>query len=286
MPDIRHRVRPLLHCGVGFKVSGAIDEIVASKDPDLIDWALGPVTVDKLGENKHQHWKYGDACIPDHPSLDTGSLLRLVAAGTSKTCQALRERLSSLCMEVDEYASTYLDLAPIRGATGLRTLRVYGYELASRWEWRSEARPRDVLGLDVLATLTGLEHLIVANAKGITDDVLAGIAKLPALRRLELSATDVADLSPLADSTVETLYVAAAPLARVDALPKTLRRVHLEDLPSLTSVAGLAKLPALAELHVTGVTLSSLPALTSKKAKVTFTPTRSPRTDFDPAPDL
>ena len=274
----------MLHSGVSFKVSGAIDEVIASKDPDLIDWALGPVSVDRLGENKFRRWKYGDACAPDHPSLDVASLLRLAAAGTSTRCVKLREELQSLCLEADQYGRVLLDLAPVRGATGLRTLRVYGYELDSRWEWRAESKPREVQNLDVLATLTGLEHLIIANTRGID---VAVVANLP-LRRLELSATDVADLSPLATSkTLESLYVAASPaLATIDALPHTLRRLHLEDLPALMSVEGLAKLQALEELYVGGVSLTTLPVLASKKTKVRFEPTRSPRTDFDPPPDL
>lgn len=288
MPDLRHRLRPLLHSGISFKVSGAIDEIIASGDPDLIDWALGPTSIDKLGENKHQRWKYGDACAPDHPSLGVDSLLRLANAGTSKRCVALRDQLSSLCMEVDEYSKAYLDLAPIRGATGIRTLRVYGYELDSRWEWRAEAVPREVLNLDVLFALTGLEHLIIANTKGVTRQIIEGLAGLPALRRLELSATDVADLAPLVSSKkLESLYVAASPaLAKIDALPRMLRRLHLEDLSALTSVDGLAKLPALEELYVGGVPLTELPGLANKKTEVRFEPTRSPRTDFDPPPDL
>ncbi|MFN0248263.1 MAG: hypothetical protein ACKV2T_15330 [Kofleriaceae bacterium] len=284
MPDVRHRLRPLLHSGIPFKVSGAIDEIVASKDPELIDWALGPVSVEKLGENKFRQWKYGDACSPDHPSLDVASLLRLVGAGTSARCVELRAALGSLCIEVDEYSDHLLDAAPLRGAIGVHTLRLYGCELASRWEWRAESKPRDVLNLDVLPTLTGLEHLIIANTKGID---VAAIATLPTLRRLELSVTDVADLSPLASTALESLFVAATPnLTRVGALPRTLQRLHLEDLPALASVEGLAKLPALEELYMAGVPIIELPALANKKTNVRFEPVRSPRTDFDPPPDV
>lgn len=284
MPDVRHRLRPLLHSGIPFKVSGAIDELVASRDPDLIDWALGPATIDKLGESEFRRWKYGDACTISHPSLDVASLLRLAAAGTSKHCVELRAALSSLCVEVDAYSDHLLDLAPLRGATEVRTLRVYGYELDSRWEWRAESTPRDVNNLDVLPTLTGLEHLIIANTKGLD---VALLATLPALRRLELSATDVADLSPLASMKLESLYVAASKnLTRIDALPKTLRSLHLEDLPALSSVAGLAALPALEELYVGGVTFSELPTLANQKTKVRFEPKRTPRADFDPPPTL
>ncbi|MEZ4358711.1 MAG: hypothetical protein R3B48_00910 [Kofleriaceae bacterium] len=283
MQDLRHRLRPLLHSGIPFKVSGAIEEIVASKDPDLIDWALGPVRVKKLGENAHHRWRYGDACEPGHPSLDVASLLRLAGAGTSKRCAELRVALKSLCVEVDEYSDHYLDVASLRGATGLQTLRLYGCELDSRWEWRAESKPREVQNLDVLSTLTGLEHLIIANTSGVD---VAAIAALPRLRRLELSVTDVVDLAPLASSPLETLYVAVAPLAHVTKLPPTLRRLHLEDLPALASVEGLAKLPALEELYVGGVRLTELPALANQDTRVRFEPTRTPRTDFDPAPTL
>jgi hypothetical protein len=285
MLDVRHRLRPLLHSGIPFKVSGAIDEITASGDPDLVDWALGPVTIEKLGENKHHRWKFGDACAPDHPSLDVASLLRLAGAGTSKRCAQLRSSLSSLCLEGDPYGDQYLDISALRGATGIRTLRIHGYELDSRWEWRAEARARPVSNLDVIPTLTGLEHLIIAITTGID---VAAIATLPELRRLELSVTDVADLSPLATSTtLESLYVAVTPnLTSIDALPRSLRRLHLEDLPALTSVTALAKLPALEELYVGGVSLTELPALANKKTKVRFEPTRIPRTDFDPPPVL
>lgn len=276
-------MRPLLHSGISSKVSGAIDEIIASGDPALVDWALGPVTVERLGESKYRRWKFGDACAPEHPSLDVASLMRLAAAGTSKKCAALRAALSSVCLEGDPYGDL-LDVSSLRGATGIRTLRIYGYEIDPLWEWRAESEPREVRNLDVISTLTGLQHLILGVTRGVD---IAAIARLPQLRRLELSATDVADLSPLAATKLESLFVAASPaLERIETLPRTLRRLHLEDLPALTSVTALAELPALEELYVGGVSLTGLPALANKRTAVRFEPTRSPRTDFDPPPEL
>jgi Leucine-rich repeat (LRR) protein len=234
------------------------------------------------GENRFDNWKYGDACAPTHPSLDVASLLRLAGAGTSKRCTELRAALVSLCLEGKPYGEL-LDISSVRGVAGLRSLRVYGYELESRWEWRAESRPRQVMNLDTLSTLTGLQHLIIANTSGVD---VAAIATLPHLRRLELSVTDVADLSPLASTKLESLFVAvSANLTSIDVLPRTLRRLHLEDLP-LSSVAGLASLPALEDVYVGGVPLTELPKLASTKATVRFEPARTPRSEFDPVPEL
>jgi hypothetical protein len=206
-----------------------------------------------------------------------------VTAGTSKRCLELREGLSSLCLEGETYSDELLDISSIGGAAGVKTLRVHGYKIEPRWEWRSEARPRKVMNLDVLSTLPDLEHLIIASIEDLDVSVIAAI---PNLRRLELSATKVTDLSPLASTRLESLYVAVAPLARIDALPSTLRRLHLEDLPALTSVDALTTLPALESLYVGGVSLQKLPVLASKKTRIKFEPTRSPRTGFDPSPAL
>jgi hypothetical protein len=277
MADPRHRLRPLLHSGIAFKVAGAVDEILAAGDPALVDWALGPAKLERPGADRDA-WRFGDACGIEHPSLPRQALLRLVGGGTSPRCAELRAALASIQVEGEDYGPR-LDLSSLAGATWIRTLRVHGCELPSRWEWRAEVEPRAVLEFATLRTLTGLEHLIVAAAEGVD---LAALADLPRLRRLELVAVDVADLAPLAATRLESLYVAACPaLARIDGLPPTLRTLHLEDLPALTAAPALAGLPALAELDVAGVPISPPPARPG--LRVRFAAERPPRTGFDPA---
>jgi len=162
-------------------------------------------------------------------------------------------------------AGPALDPAPLAPLTSTRTLRVHGRELPSRYEWRAEIQVRPVRGFEALAGMTSLEHLLIAGASGVD---LAPLAHLPNLRHVELAGCDVTDLSPLATTKVETLIVAACPgVTRIDVLPASLTRLHLEDLPALASVDGIASSANLATLHAAGVPLDAPAA----KAQVTLT---------------
>jgi hypothetical protein len=274
MLDPRTRLRPLLHCGVPFKVRSAIDEIQRRGDAELFDWVLAAAVVTPMAHYERQKWEYGDAVYLWHPSLEMADLVPLAARGTSPRCAALRAELTSLCLRAENNGPD-VDLTPLAPLTSVRTLRVHGRELPSRYEWRAEIQARPVRGFEALAGMTALEHLLLAGASGVD---LAPLARLPNLRHLEIAGCDVVDLGPLATTTLETLIVAACPrVSRIDVLPRTLTHLHIEDLPALTSVDGIATAPNLATLTAAGVPLDA-PATS---AQVTWTRERVPRTSFD-----
>jgi len=274
MIDPRTRLRPLLHCGVPFKVAAAIAEIVRRGDPALFDWVLSPAVVTPMAQYERQEWEYGDAKKIWHPSLEMADLLDLVARGSSPACASLRAELTSLCVQAEDHGPD-LDLTRLATLTTVRTLRVHGRELPSRYEWRAEIKARPVHGLGALAGMTALEHLLLAGAQGVD---LAPLAQLPNLRHLEISGCDVVDLTPLTTTKLETLIVAACRrVVQIDALPSTLLHLHLEDLPMLASVAGIASLPNLVTLKGAGVPIDAPPT----SANVTWSRDRAPRTSFE-----
>lgn len=273
MTDVRARLRPKIYSGVPFKIVGAIEELVQANDPSLFDWILEGATVELCTQSRYFQWKYENTTRISHPVLSPSLALRVAAQAKSPKADALRAKLSALCLEATEDDGP-LDVSSLRWMTELVRLRIHGYEIENLYEWRAEAASymRDVEGIEALAYAKALEHLTVVSVKNLD---LEHVRPLSALRYLEIAGCGVTDLSPLRATKLETLIVAACPhIETIDALPASLQHLHIEDLPDLASVEAIAKLTALKSLHVAGVPLKKLP---NTKAKTVFSPKRKER---------
>lgn len=282
MADPRNRLRPLLHCGVPHKVNAALDEIVRLGDPALCDWILEGAYVADLAMSSAWTWKHGDVQELRHPSLEPEQVLRIAARGTSPLAATLRAKLAKLGVELgfNRRAEPFLDVAMLGGLTDTTKLRLMPKDPENLYEWRAELAktpPKLLGGFDMIAGMAALEHLTVLGGGGVT---LAPLVSLRALAHVELVACDLRDTAELGRLAARTLILVACPhIATLDALPPALEHLHLEDLPALRSLAGLATAPKLRTVHVAGVPLDALPAL-PKSVRVTFQPERPERTDF------
>jgi len=280
MADPRNRLRPLLHCGVPHKVNAALDEIVRLGDPALCDWILEGAYVADLAMSTAWQWKHDDVQKLRHPSLQSEQVLRIAAHGTSPLAADLRRKVAKLGIELgfNRRHEPFLDVSMLGGLTDTTKLRLMPKDPESLYEWRAEMAktpPKLLAGFDMIAGMTALEHLTVLGGGGVT---LGSLAPLRELVHVELVACDLRDTSELAHLAARTLVLAACPhVTTLDVLPPGLQHLHLEDLPELRSIAGLAKASHLASVHVAGVPLDALPPL-PKSVAVTFQRERPERT--------
>lgn len=249
MTDPRNRLRPLLHSGMAFKVNNVVAEVLARDEPALYDWILDAVYPDETWLSPYWQWRTDDTSEYQHPSLAPEVALRLVARGTSERAKDLREAITKLCIQLgfNRRTEPVLDVRGCEGMTSVRKLRVLGHEPENEYAWREKvgklARP--LVGFAAIATMTALEHLTLIACQ--LDPAVIGT--LPALRFLEIVGGDLADLAPLAGAAIEDLaLVGCKQLTVISALPRTLKRLHVEDcgveaIPATTAQVTFSRTP-------------------------------------------
>jgi len=270
MTDPRSRLRPLLHCGVAFKVRAAIDEILASADPELVEWALEAAYIADLAMSEYWQWKHDDVVEVRHPSLEPEQALRLVSGASSPRAAKLCAKLGKLGIELgfNRRDEPFLDCSMLGGLPATHKLRLMPLDPQNGWEWRAElGPPKPLLGFPSIRGMTELAHLTII---GGADLDLAALVPLAKLRHLELVGCTVIDPSPLGELAVTTIALRACP--SITALPAMKVEVlQIEHLPQLASIGRITAKVA---------ELSGTPLLARPAGATLFHAERQPRTSF------
>jgi len=215
---------------MAFKVNNAFAEVLERNDPVLDDWILDAVYPDETWMSPYWQWRTDDTSEYHHPSLAPEAVLRLVARGTSQRARDLREAITKLCVQLgfNRRMEPVLDVRGCAGMTAVTKLRVLGHEPPNEYAWRDKVSTwsRPLVGFAAVGTMAALEHLTLIACQ-VDPTVLA---RLPVLRFLEIVGGDLSDLSPLADAPLEDLaLIGCKQLTAIPALPRTLKRLHIED---------------------------------------------------------
>jgi len=197
-------------------------------------------------------------------TLDAASIAKLKAddkKGTAKRLKISAAKPADLAplvaalpnvQEIEFFTCTLGDLAPLAKLENLQALSVYGSTIADFSPLADCAKLREIKfgktkGADysTLGKLTQVERFESASGSEMTD--ISWVASLPNLKWMNLSHEKIADLSPLAKTNIEELWLQN--MKNVDmkqiggaAALKKLRLIALDDTTNFDALASLANL--------------------------------------------